>query len=351
MTPSTDISVEPRRFLPRYLNTGCLSRWDRWLSFISARLLISLNASKVSRALRTKPDKKRGESELPVTIRIARYAGTNPHVLRMKERLEQEMTEDLFGAYVHGSLGTGEDAPYSDFDALVILNQAATASPRRMAAVARKLFAASRIMFQCDPLQHHGWFVLTEEDLARYPRTYFPLELFQHSRSLLSSQGNVLTVTLDDRPADFITPFSSLARSLLGKLNRERLPRNLHELKALLSQFMLLPALYYQARHGKAVFKRDSFAEVRRDFDPKEWAIMDEVTAIRSAWQTIPVGVRKTLMSSPSAASRYFARRFAPKIPPEFARRLDRPFYARMSALTRRMEEKIDSFALEKTSA
>ncbi len=47
--------------------------------------------------------------------------------------------DDLFGAYVHGSLGTYEEIGYSDFDALVIIKDDVFHSRQRLAALAAEL--------------------------------------------------------------------------------------------------------------------------------------------------------------------------------------------------------------------
>ena len=49
--------------------------------------------------------------------------------------------DDLFGAYVHGSLGNHEETGYSDFDALVIIKDNVFHSRHRLAALATKLGA------------------------------------------------------------------------------------------------------------------------------------------------------------------------------------------------------------------
>ena len=47
---------------------------------------------------------------------------------------------------------------------------------------------------------------------------------------------------------------------------------------------MMLPSAYVQARDDKGIFKKYSFAEMRKDFKEEEFAVMDEVSNIRSNW-------------------------------------------------------------------
>ena len=52
---------------------------------------------------------------------------------------------------------------YSDFDALVIIADATFESANTLAKLCQELNQLSQHFYQYDPLQHHGWFVLTEK--------------------------------------------------------------------------------------------------------------------------------------------------------------------------------------------
>jgi hypothetical protein len=153
--------------LIKYINTGCLSRRDLLLSAASLKLPYSLNAPRIIRQYRTlgfPTSDNAGRSAVDMEM----YRGGNPHVLRMMEHLDKHLKDDLWGGYVHGSLGTYEETAFSDFDALAIIKSDVLESSERLAGAALKLNRALSIMFDFDPLQHHGWFVLTEEDLKSF---------------------------------------------------------------------------------------------------------------------------------------------------------------------------------------
>src|SRR5690606_11219768 len=138
------------------------------------------------------------EPAAPVTVDVAPDEGDNAHDRRLgaylRRALGGDLARDLAGAYVHGSLGSYEEVPYSDLDALVILNDGAFRSPARLARTARALGRARAFMYAHDPLQHHGWFVLTEADLRSHCEAYFPAVLFRYAKSLLPGQGERLTL-------------------------------------------------------------------------------------------------------------------------------------------------------------
>ena len=290
---------------------------------------------------------KRLWAEIPTSatsklnFQIELYEGQNRHVHRMMNFLGKHLREDLIGAYVHGSLGTCEEIAYSDFDALTILKDEVFESPKRLARAAKKLNHARTIMLNFDPLQHHGWFVLTELDLRYYCNAYFPVELFKYAKSLFDDRGLELEIALRESSSETRMAFDKMADSIIRKIENRQYPTNIYQLKGLLSQFMLLPALYLQAKDGCGIYKKESFAVARSDFDSADWAIMDEVSRIRMNWSYEISPLKKRLMCHPHVLSRYFAKNFAPTIPEKIGRVLTAKFYSRMAELASLMKEKL----------
>ena len=268
-----------------------------------------------------------------LNVRIEPYKGENPHVHQMINYLSEHLKEDLIGAYVHGSLGTYEEIPYSDFDALAILKDEVFGSPEKLVRTANKLNSARTIMRDSDQLEHHGWFVLTELDLKCYCNAYFSVELFKYAKSLFDDRGLELEIALRESSSETRMAFDKMADSIIRKIKNRQYPTNVYQLKGLLSQFMLLPALYIQAKDGCGIYKKESFAVARSDFDSADWAIMDEVSRIRMNWSYEISALKKRLMCHPHALSRYFARRFGPAIPEKIGCVLTAEFYARMAKL------------------
>ena len=132
-----------------------------------------------------------------------------------------------------------------------------------------------------------------------------------------------------------------MAEAVIGKIKKRQYPKNMYQLKSLLSGFMLLPALYVQARDGRGICKKESFDLAGVDFDSEEWAIMDEVSEIRADWSYEISPIKKRLMCYPHVLIRYFAKRFAPTIPDKIGYLLTAEFYSRMTELTSLMKEKL----------
>lgn len=323
--------------LTRYINGAIFSRSDVMLSLFSPVTVIRRRSGRVLRAYHTYRESLRDTAQPRLNIEVEAYQGNNPHVATMQEYLDRHLSRDIIGAYVHGSLGTYEEAAYSDFDALVILKADVFESTERLVRVADRLRDATTIMYRFDPLQHHGWFVMTEDDLSFYCEAYFPVELFRYAKSLFDEKGRQLSVVIRGSQCEIVDTLKTVAASVIAKINQGRLPKNLYQLKCLTSEFMLLPALYLQSKTGAGVFKKTSFEQARSDFTPESWKIMDQVSALRMNWRCRIPPLQRRMLTLPNALRSIWALKFSPPIPNHIFRELTPGFYADMVRLAEEM--------------
>ncbi len=179
----------------------------------------------------------------------------------------QHIDPDCFDAFVHGSLGTCEEVPYSDFDAMVILRSKLFQSADSLAEAAYRLCASQRYMRRHDPLQHHGWFVLDEAMLGHYPEHYFPSVLWRHAKCVSSRmEPRCLRLSAASTPQDYQAGFTVLASGIEQEIRNGHYLRNTYRFKSFLSKMLLLPAVYLQARDQQGVFKRRASRPLRRTF-------------------------------------------------------------------------------------
>jgi predicted nucleotidyltransferase len=328
------------RDLSTYVNGGSFSRKDFLISILSQANPFNRYAGIICRQYMKRRDSLPDGISPVFDIKIEVYKGRNSSVHRMMEYLSA-VKNDLVGAYVHGSLGTYEEVAFSDFDALVILGDEVFKAPDRLAEVARKINEARGIMFDFDPLQHHGWFVLTESDLNFYPEYYFPVELFRHAKSLFPDKGFTLNIRVQDSSDKIHQAFHDLSHGVKGLLTKRRFPKDMYQLKILLSQFMLLPSMHVQLRDQKGIFKKFSFEAAGVDFSDGDWSIMTEVSSLRKNWYYRISSSRRLLITKPTAISRFLARRWAPSIPGGMKKVLTDDFYQRMLVLVTRMRRNL----------
>lgn len=323
--------------LSKYINTGCLNRTDKLLSWVAEEIPFKKNASKIIEEFNQLEDAVIGDSDQFV---CNRYSGTNQAVLKIMQYLQRELSNDLKGAFLHGSLATNEGISYSDFDGLVIIKNEVFKDKLRLSAVATKLSKAYSMMISMDPLQHHGWFVVTEKHCKNWPVNYFPPVLFEYSKSLLTSDINI-DLTFLPAPENHKWALNRLCLSIAKHLRTKTIPQNSFQLKSILSEFMLLPSLYVQYKTGQGIYKKYSFEEASKDFTEGEWAIMNEVSQIRKNWR-INTGIElgtEPIIVTPWVKMKQINK--SCKIPHDLTNILDAEFIGRMLKLTNLIRSKI----------
>jgi hypothetical protein len=333
-----------RREVENYFNTGCLSRRDTLLSAAFPKVLFQRNGGRFLERVR-KSMRAEGAGDVR-EVRVDVYSGTNMYVHQMAKYVQSELADDLVGAYVHGSLATEEEIRYSDFDALAIIRDEVFDRRSRMVQTAKKLSAANRIMLRFDPLQHHGWFVLLENDLLDYPQDYFPYEILRTAKSLLPHGGTSLTLRFHNEKVDYARPLFDATGAIVSRLRVQRYPRNVFELKGLLSRFMLVPALFCAAVNRAGICKKDCFEMARSLFDGDTYRIMDEVSHIRATWNYDLSAWRRYLLTRNRRGVRKLATKLAPSIPSALQAQLTERFYQRMQAFCLACHRSIDAHAV-----
>ena len=262
-------------------------------------------------------------------------------VTRMRDWLDRHLSGELFAAILHGSLATGEIVNYSDFDALVIIRNEVLTDAGRLSRVAKQLFEARRFMYEQDPLQHHGWFVLPEAALSSWPEDYLPMAVLREARHLMTANTPILRFNpVIDRSRQR-KAFFSVARSVLDELTQWRFLNNLYRFKSFLSKVMLLPALYVQARDGVGVFKRDSFDLARHDFSEEDWAVMDTISAVRRDWPRVQLTLPRFFFLRPGLLGEQWRRSYFNSIPVNLSQMIGRKELLAIFRLVKLMQNKL----------
>lgn len=190
--------------------------------------------------------------------------------------------KDVLGFYLHGSLSTMDYIKgCSDVDTLIIVAKHVIESPEKLLQLRRKVIKARRYFYSIDPLQHHGFYVIAEQDMLCYPQTYFPLILFDFSTEFFQKPDKLLFYerdsSLECKNALWDICYYFRKRFLLGDI-----PSDAFEMKLFLQILLLLPTIYLQT-DGSFCYKKFSFEKARREFDKTLWNIVDRATEVRNA--------------------------------------------------------------------
>lgn len=271
-------------FLLRYFRNGCIAKSDKLFSLFFSQIPFFINAKKIKEGYIKNKNSEATANRM--SIIIENYDGSNPLVHKIKEFISP-LESCMIGAYVHGSMGTYEEISYSDFDGFVILKDSVFYDTETIKKVGIRLYQSEKIMREIDPLQHHGWFILTESDLRNYPEHYFPHELFKYSKSLFGESNISFQLNDNDLSEVFKKSFDKLANSILKKTGSKSYLTNQYSFKNLLSEFMLLPSIYIQAKTQKGIFKKFSFDILRQELG-SSYEIMDKISKVRANWNYKP---------------------------------------------------------------
>lgn len=268
-----------RTMLLRYLIDGCISSNDKLFSIIHPSLPFHKNADTILLAFYSleKPDFIKNES-----FHIEPLITNNHDVLNIAEYIKLELHDIVISSLVHGSIGTDEEIPYSDFDGLLILKNSIFQSKKTLVQAAIKISKSFSLMFSYDNLQHHSWFILLEHELSAFPDYYFPRELLKYSKSLDGS----INLMINKANYNFKSSgaLENLVKSIHKKASSGKAPGNNYEIKNLFSEFMLLPTLFIQKVTGEGIYKKYSFEKAASYFSEEEWLPMKTVSQLRLNW-------------------------------------------------------------------
>jgi hypothetical protein len=185
-------------------------------------------------------------------------------------------------------------------------------------------------MYKFDPLQHHGWFAVAEQDLSCFPEEVLPLASLADA-SVLSGKHSFSLLLPDTDPGLFRERTLKHIARMEDLLHPRLRPKNLFRLKSLLSEFMMLPVLLLQAKEGKGCSKRESFTAAAGLFGSDTWSVMEEVSAIRREWKYVPGPFAGMVLKRPGYFFRKLRRRIPVPIPRTLKKKLSDDFYRRMA--------------------
>ena len=230
---------------------------------------------------------KNVEKLRPVTVRNtynpASYQLDNKS--RILHKLIEFLRRNKIESYVdtlliHGSFSTRDYVPgVSDLDMLIVINEDTMSHPSKLQRLHEICYRSLHYFYQIDPLQHHGYFVLTPFDLSYFPQTFFPTLLFDFSTLVFGNASFCVSL----RPCD--SERKNILRSTLdylGGTNPGEI-KHVHAYKTYFSVLQLLPIAYFQY-FGESIYKKYSFEPFIEKF-PMSAEIFKACHRLRFDWR------------------------------------------------------------------
>lgn len=238
----------------------------------------------------------------------------------------------------HGSFADNSVIPYSDFDGLLIVRNEYVNSAELQSFKKESL----ALILKFDPLQHHGWFQLSQRDLRDYDEHFLPKVVLESSKLIYPYSKQIeINVSLSGK-AEFCAALRNLLTGLLRKMEIGWKPKNLYQLKSFLSEIMLLPTLVYSCKNQKGIHKKHSFELARPLFSENEWSVIDKASELRVNWVYELNAFQRILMTRPERVFRKLTEKIlAPSVPKKFY--LDDSFYQNLNFLLLRISKELDN--------
>jgi len=271
-------------------------------------------------------------------MKIEQYKG-DLNVIKLIQELTVDKYDNIFRAIiVHGSVATNDVIPYSDFDGLLIIKDEFVDSDE----LRRFKKESMKSILNFDPLQHHGWFQITESQLSDYPESYLPKAVLKNSKILYPFSEEIeIKIDIKHKP-NYKYGLFNMINQLENKVLNKWKPKNMFQLKSFLSQIMLVPCLYYSAKNDEGIFKRESFDAVKDVFKQEEWLVIEIASQIRNEWNPQLNSLQRLALYQPNRLFRKAVVKFMPiSIPKKHLDLLDDNFYESLVLLIQKIKKEI----------
>lgn len=111
---------------------------------------------------------------------------SDDYVIQLFSKLK--VYEKYVSVYLHGSWADGTKTSFSDLDDFVILDVEALKRDGLLSKVCKKLNRIDIRFCRIDPIQHHGHWICTTEDLNNYDNSFMPLHIFNDAKIILGNK-------------------------------------------------------------------------------------------------------------------------------------------------------------------
>lgn len=238
-----------------------------------------------------------GKTEIPVfnhQLEIGPYQGKNATVKSISDYLQSRSHPAITAAILHGSIASEEEVAYSDFDGILLISDNRLENPYSIESLIEILQKTELMMLQQDALQHHGWNIIMESELADYPDSELPIVLLENSKVVYPSRKISIYYNLSEQKCNYRKSLLELCSSLTSKAESNSPSRSFYHFKSWVSQLLLLPAVYLQAKNNKPVYKKESFARLH-ELPSSAATIIRQYSQLRSQWNQEEAAINREM--------------------------------------------------------
>lgn len=236
-----------------------------------------------------------GLSDSQESTIISPYRGNNAVAKKIQIHLQSAPQDAIVAVLVHGSIGELNEIEYSDFDGIILIDTNKIKFTSQLQELRRIIKKTELLFLEQDALQHHGWAIFTTTDLLAFKDHLFPFDLIRNSKCLFPNKEFAVAFHIQSENYQYKLLLKRLCNSILHKINHLQHLKNLYLFKNLLSEIMLLPSAFLQAKNNKSINKRDSFSNFKNEFPGIDTQIIDWSSGIRKNWRQEKLTFKTTL--------------------------------------------------------
>jgi predicted nucleotidyltransferase len=151
--------------------------------------------------------------------------------------------------YLHGSWADNTKTPFSDIDDFIILKTKLLKEKRILHKVCKILNDIDMRFCRIDPIQHHGHWICSKDELENYNNSFMPCYILKNSKLVFGNSKLKFNVNLKASEIGFKKNIISTCNGI-EKLSKKYFDNsiNAYQLKELVGCFALIPAFIMQAK-------------------------------------------------------------------------------------------------------
>lgn len=191
-------------------------------------------------------------------------------------------------AIIHGSYGDFSNTPFSDLEITLVLTDDLLGSSEKCQELKHWLKKSLiPLMLIIDPLQHHGPFYIWSTLLDNYDEAILPTRVYKESWSVLAPIELKFSSSENSKEQSLSAFYRTINAIRQHDVKFFAKGINPFNVKRLLSNIMLLPAFFYQARGGM-LSKREAILEILKLNLKPISRVLDISTDYREQWKCPP---------------------------------------------------------------
>lgn len=196
----------------------------------------------------------------------------------LQKQVDKKLNKFINCFFIHGSFVTKDFLEdWSDLDAKVIFNYPINPFAKKLI---KKL---SLICYKIDPLTHHLFSIISEDDLKYYSNSWLPPSLYKYSLLLNGKSEIVINLKEDKGNIERMRSFIGYFRD---KVSNGEYSKTKADWKNDVAHILLWPSFLLQAK-GIVIYKKYSFERVKKEFSKIDFSIVDQATQIRKNWRQV----------------------------------------------------------------